>query len=208
MAMLAPIPGQSLTDEPQNFAWERPPEIVDPNDAIRFHMERLSEKPVAESVMFLMELGYPVDVLTRSILTASVGEGVHSIDVSLIAAPVIEEELGYMARTAGIEYKETFANDKTEDEIQEDKLRILIKQKLEDNLGKQDKSFARKTVEALGTPAEDDLEAMQDSITPEQEAVQQGLMDVGVEVPDEMASVAEEMSDPSQSGQGLMSRGV
>ena len=208
MAMLAPIPGQSLTDEPQNFAWERPPEIVDPNDAIRFHMERLSEKPVAESVMFLMELGYPVDVLTRSILTASVGEGVHSIDVSLIAAPVIEEELGYMARTAGIEYKETFANDKTEDEIQEDKLRILIKQKLEDNLGKQDRSFARKTIEALGTPAEDDLEAMQDSITPEQEAEQQGLMDEGVEVPDEMASVAEEMSDPSQSGQGLMSRGV
>ena len=208
MAMMAPIPGQSLTDEPQNFAWERPPEIVDPNDAIRFHMERLSEKPVAESVMFLMELGYPVDVLTRSMLTASVGEGIHSIDVSLIAAPVIEKELSYMARTAGIEYKETFGNDKTEDEVQEDKLRILIKQKLEDNLGKQDKSFARKTVEALGTPAEDDLEAMQDSITPEQEAVQQGLMDVGVEVPDEMASVAEEMSDPSQSGQGLMSRGV
>jgi|TARA_R110002096_G_scaffold15295_3_gene53567 hypothetical protein len=208
MAMIAPIPGQSLTDEPQNFAWERPPEIVDPNDAIRFHMERLSEKPVAESVMFLMELGYPVDVLTRSMLTASVGEGIHSIDVSLIAAPVIEKELSYMARTAGIEYKETFGNDKTEDEVQEDKLRILIKQKLEDNLGKQDKSFARKTVEALGTPAEDDLEAMQDSITPEQEAVQQGLMDVGVEVPDEMASVAEEMSDPSQSGQGLMSRGV
>jgi len=208
MAMLAPIPGQSLTDEPQNFAWERPPEIVDPNEAIKFHMDRLSEKPVVESVMFLMELGYPVDVLTRSILTASVGEGVHSIDVSLIAAPVIEEELGYMARTAGIEYKETFANDKTEDEIQEDKLRILIKQKLEDNLGKQDRSFARKTIEALGTPAEDDLEAMQDSITPEQEAEQQGLMDEGVEVPDEMASVAEEMSDPSQSGQGLMSRGV
>ena len=206
--MLAPIPGQSLTDEPQNFAWERPPEIVDPNEAIKFHMDRLSEKPVVESVMFLMELGYPVDVLTRSMLTASVGEGIHSIDVSLIAAPVIEKELSYMARTAGIEYKETFGNDKTEDEVQEDKLRILIKQKLEDNLGKQDKSFARKTVEALGTPAEDDLEAMQDSITPEQEAVQQGLMDVGVEVPDEMASVAEEMSDPSQSGQGLMSRGV
>ena len=25
------IPGQSLTDEPKNFAWERPPEIADPN---------------------------------------------------------------------------------------------------------------------------------------------------------------------------------
>lgn len=207
MAMLAPIPGQSLTDEPQNFAWERPPEIVDPNEAIKFHMDRLSEKPVVESVMFLMELGYPVDVLTRSMLTASVGEGIHTIDVSLIAAPVIEEELSYMARTAGIEYKETFANDQTEDEIQEEKLRILINQKLEDNLGKQDKSFARSVVEELGTPAEDDLEAMQDSITPEQEAEQQSLMDVGAdEIEDSM--LTEEMSDPSQSGQGLMSRGV
>jgi hypothetical protein len=205
--MLAPIPGQSLTDEPQNFAWERPPEIVDPNEAIKFHMDRLSEKPVVESVMFLMELGYPVDILTRSMLTASVGEGIHTIDVSLIAAPVIEEELSYMARTAGIEYKETFANDQTEDEIQEEKLRILINQKLEDNLGKQDKSFARSVVEELGTPAEDDLEAMQDSITPEQEAEQQGLMDAGAdEMEDPM--LTEEMSDPSQSGQGLMSRGV
>jgi|TARA_B110000285_G_C15110937_1_gene611061 hypothetical protein len=207
MAMLAPIPGQSLTDEPQNFAWERPPEIVDPNEAIKFHMDRLSEKPVVESVMFLMELGYPVDVLTRSMLTASVGEGIHTIDVSMIVAPVIEEELSYMARTAGIEYKETFANDQTEDEIQEEKLRILINQKLEDNLGKQDKSFARSVVEELGTPAEDDLEAMQDSITPEQEAEQQGLMDAGAdEMEDPM--LTEEMSDPSQSGQGLMSRGV
>ena len=207
MAMLAPIPGQSLTDEPQNFPWERPPEIVDPNEAIKFHMDRLSEKPVVESVMFLMELGYPVDVLTRSMLTASVGEGIHTIDVSMIVAPVIEEELSYMARTAGIEYKETFANDQTEDEIQEEKLRILINQKLEDNLGKQDKSFARSVVEELGTPAEDDLEAMQDSITPEQEAEQQGLMDAGAdEMEDPM--LTEEMSDPSQSGQGLMSRGV
>ena len=207
MAMIAPIPGQSLTDEPQNFAWERPPEIVDPNEAIKFHMDRLSEKPVVESVMFLMELGYPVDILTRSMLTASVGEGIHTIDVSMIVAPVIEEELSYMARTAGIEYKETFANDQTEDEIQEEKLRILINQKLEDNLGKQDKSFARSVVEELGTPAEDDLEAMQDSITPEQEAEQQGLMDAGAdEMEDPM--LTEEMSDPSQSGQGLMSRGV
>ena len=41
--MMAPIPGQSLTDEPNNFAWERPPEYTDPNDAIIFHMDRLAE---------------------------------------------------------------------------------------------------------------------------------------------------------------------
>ena len=30
----APIPGQSLTDEPKNYPWENPPEITDPEEAI------------------------------------------------------------------------------------------------------------------------------------------------------------------------------
>lgn len=217
--MMAPIPGQSLTDEPSNFAWERPPEITNPNEAVRFHLDRLSEKPVAESVLFLMEFGYPTDVLTRSLLTASVGEGMHSVDVSLIIAPVIEEELGYMARTAGIDYKETFAEDKTDDELQEERLRILISKKLNDSLGKGDNEFTRETLGSLGSSGEDDLEAMQADITPAQEQEQQELMDSGVEVDEEdvttdlpkVGMLAEENivnEDPMPSGTGLMSRSV
>ena len=211
MAMMAPIPGQSLTDEPNNFAWERPPEIVDPNEAIMFHMDRLSEQPVAESVLFLMEYGFPVDVLTRSMLTASVAEGMHTIDVSLIISPVIEEELGYMARTAGIEYKDTFTADKTDDEIQEENLRALILKKLDDKLGKGDDEFARQTLDELGSSGEGDLEAMQAKMSPEQEAEQQDVMDTS---PAEKGMLAEsevmggESPAPTPGGQGLMSRGV
>jgi len=211
MAMMAPIPGQSLTDEPQNFAWERPPEIVDPNKAIMYHMDRLSKKDAVESVLFLMEYGYPVDVLTRSILTAAVGEGIHTIDVSLIISPVIEEELGYMARTAGIEYKDTFTEDKTDDEIQEEKLRALILKKLDDNLGKGGNEFSRQTLDSLGSSDEDDLEAMQANLSSEQEAEQQDVMDTS---PAEKGMLAEsevmssESSAPTPGGQGLMSRGI
>jgi hypothetical protein len=211
MAMLAPIPGQSLTDEPNNFAWERPPEISDPNEAFRFHMDRLSEKPVAESVLFLMEYGYPVDVLTRSMLTSAVSEGIHSIDVSLILSPVIEEEMSYMARTAGIEYKDTFTADKTDDELQEEKLRSLILKKLDDNLGKGDDEFARQTLGALGSAGEDDLEAMQNSMSPEQEGEQQELMDSSSAeqgMVDEMESMGEETPAQTVGGMGLMSRGI
>jgi hypothetical protein len=197
MAMMAPIPGQSLTDEPNNFAWERPPEIVDPNEALIFHMDRLSEKEVAESVLFLMEYGYPTDVLTRSMLTASVAEGMHTIDVSLIISPVIEEELGYMATTAGIDFKETFTEDKTDDELQEEKLTALILKKLDDKLGKGDTEFARETIGALGSAGEDDLQAMQESAAP---------MDEEMATEEELPS--EEVPSPAQSGSGLMSRGV
>ena len=41
-ALRAAIPGQSLTDTPKNYPWERPAEIADPDEAIRYHMDRVS----------------------------------------------------------------------------------------------------------------------------------------------------------------------
>ena len=38
-----PIPGQALTDEPKNYPWERPPEISEPNEVIRYHLDRISD---------------------------------------------------------------------------------------------------------------------------------------------------------------------
>jgi len=192
MALLAPIPGQSLTDEPNNFAWERPPEISDPDEAVVFHLDRLSEKPIVDSVLHLMQMGFPVDVLTRSILTGAVGSGMHSIDVSMLIAPVIEEQLVYMGNTAGVKFKETFANDETDDEIQEKKLKDIVMARLDEELGKGDEDFIRDTTEALGSPEESSLEVMQESATPEQEEDQQELMD----------------TEPSDGGKGLMSRGI
>ena len=192
MALLAPIPGQSLTDEPNDYAWERPPEISDPDEAVVFHLDRLSEKPIVDSVLHLMQMGFPVDVLTRSILTGAVGSGMHSIDVSMLIAPVIEEQLVYMGNTAGVKFKETFANDDTDDEIQEKKLKDIVMARLDEELGKGDEDFIRDTTEALGSPEESSLEVMQESATPEQEEDQQELMD----------------TEPSDGGKGLMSRGI
>jgi hypothetical protein len=192
MALLAPITGQSLTDEPNNFAWERPPEISDPDEAVVFHLDRLSEKPIVDSVLHLLQMGFPVDVLTRSILTGAVGSGMHSIDVSLLISPVIEEEIAYMGTTAGVKFKNTFGNDETDDDIQEKKLKDVIMVRLEEELGKGDESFIRETTEALGSSQESTLETMQDEATPEQEEQQQEIMD----------------DNPIDRGQGLMSRGV
>ena len=39
----APIPGQSLTSEPKNYAWENPPRMVSPEESLTWHLDRLSE---------------------------------------------------------------------------------------------------------------------------------------------------------------------
>ena len=110
-ALQAAIPGQSLTDEPRNFPWERPPEIVDPDEAIRYHIDRVSQEDVIDNIFFALEFGVPVKNLTDSLMTGAVSQGIHSIDVSMIAAPIVRKFISKAADTAGVDYKEEFEPD-------------------------------------------------------------------------------------------------
>lgn len=102
------IPGQSLTDEPKNYPWERPPEITDPNEAVRYHLDRVSGEEVIDNVFTALDMGFPVKVLTDSMMTGAVGKGIHSIDVGLLVEPVIRKAVMKIADGAGVSYKETF----------------------------------------------------------------------------------------------------
>jgi len=111
-ALMAAVPGQSLTDYPKNYPWERPPEMTDPNEAIKFHIDRISDPEVIDNVLDLLEFGIPAKTLSDSMMTAAVGSGIHSIDVSLIIEPIVREFMMEAANMAGVKYKETFKPDK------------------------------------------------------------------------------------------------
>ena len=111
----APIPGQSLTSEPKNYPWENPPRMVDPEEALLFHLEKLEDKKAIESLAGLMALGVDILDLTEGILRAGVADGQHSIDVSLIIAPVIHEYIKGIGDAAGIDYKEGLVDEDEEE---------------------------------------------------------------------------------------------
>ena len=111
-ALMAAVPGQSLTDYPKNYPWERPPEMTDPNEAIKFHIDRISDPEVIDNVLDLLEFGIPAKTLSDSMMTAAVGSGIHSIDISLIIEPIVREFMMEAANMAGVKYKETFKPDK------------------------------------------------------------------------------------------------
>ena len=123
----APIPGQSLTSAPKNYPWERPPETTDPAEAVKFHIEKLSDPDVLDNVVFLMEYGLPIDTLVKSFLTAGVARGVHTIDTSLLIAPVIHRFLVSAAEDVGINYKEEFSKDPERKELSDKKAILLFK---------------------------------------------------------------------------------
>jgi hypothetical protein len=188
----APIPGQSLTDEPKNYAWENPPEITDPEEAIAMHMSKFNDPEVIDNMLALLDIGFPVRALAESILTASVAAGWHSIDVSLLVAPFMHEHIISMANEAGVSYVEGFEKD---EEAAQEKERQFILAKATQMLketpkGEQDAGYdmAMESLGILDKP-ESDYETMKE------------------ETPEMDASTMETEEEPQQMQRGLMARG-
>ncbi len=104
----APIPGQSLTTEPKGMPFERPPEIADPIEALDLHIENITKTEALEDAFYFLEQGLDLVSLVEGVLRSAVMEGLHSIDVSLIVAPVLHEYIKGLALEAGVEFDEGF----------------------------------------------------------------------------------------------------
>lgn len=184
-AFMAPIPGQSLTDEPKNYAWERPPEITDHNEAVKYHIERVQDEEVIDNVFFALDYGVPVKVLSEAMMTGAVGKGIHSIDISLIIEPVVREYIMRLADQAGIDYKETFDR---EEPNPKERAALLVRKAIK-NTPEEERDEGVDFLEETATIMESDTEEM-----PEEE---EGMIE---ETPQE-----EEMMQEEQP-KGLMAR--
>lgn len=188
----APIPGQSLTDEPKNYPWENPPEITDPEEAIAMHMSKFNDPEVIDNMLDLLDVGFPVRALAESILTASVAAGWHSIDVSLIVAPFIHEHIISMANEAGVSYVEGFEKD---EEAAQEKERQFILAKAREML----KSTPKEERDAGYDMAMESLGIL-DKPESEYDTMQE-------EAPVTDDSMIETEEEPQQMQRGLMARG-
>lgn len=110
----APIPGESLTQEPKKYPWEQPPEITDPKDALNMHMERLSRPDVMDGTIAFLEAGVPLKDMVLGVLRVAVSEGYHTPDVSLMVAPAMHEYIKKTADEIGIEYDEGLVDEEAQ----------------------------------------------------------------------------------------------
>ena len=189
--MDGPIPGQSLTKTPRNALYERPPEIADPNEAVIWHMKKLSDPKRLDNLLFTLEYGVPVKHATQAALTTAVAQGIHSIDVSLIIAPVVHKFISSTAEEAGITYLDDFED--KEENAQDEKAKA--------------QALLRKSVEE--TPVEERDEGYQ-MLSEMSESV--ASMDVEQETQGEVAEELQEVAaaieeEPQEKPRGLMARG-
>jgi len=117
-----PIPGQSLTAPPKGAAYERPPQTSDPEEALKIHLQNLNDPDAVEDIVHFVQQGVDIKTLNEGLLRSAVAEGLHSIDISIIIAPVLHEAIKGLVEAAGIEYDEGIDNRKEKDIIKKSRI--------------------------------------------------------------------------------------
>jgi|TARA_R110000824_G_scaffold348434_1_gene535173 hypothetical protein len=118
-----PIPGQSLTDEPKNYPWERPPEMSDPDEALSFYIDKLEDVDVLDPIMEVLgDSKIPLTTLVSGLVRSlGVSTGRHSIDVGLMISPAIHEYIKRVADILEVDYDEGLPKKGTSEAVEREK---------------------------------------------------------------------------------------
>jgi hypothetical protein len=86
-----PIPGMSLTGEPGNVPWEQPPMFVELDDVVNYYVEKITEPEAVDRLLETMKTDASLLDVANTVIKAGMMKGVHSIDVGVVAIPILVE---------------------------------------------------------------------------------------------------------------------
>ena len=89
----APIPGQSLTGEMGSKPWESPPKYNTVEEAIDFYIGQFAKPKLLGPLLDQVEDGIAISTIVNALQSGAVMEGIHTLDVGLLVAPVLVEYL-------------------------------------------------------------------------------------------------------------------
>ena len=103
--MQRPIPGQSLTRDPENpLPFEQPPKFVDKTDALEYLFSSFVEENKYESLLTVLDQGMPLMDLTKLLLMSGFQDGLWNFDLMLILIEPVAYMLMALAERAGINF--------------------------------------------------------------------------------------------------------
>jgi hypothetical protein len=100
----APIPGQSLTGELGSKPWESPPKYPTVEAAINFYIGQFAKPKLLGPLLDQVEEGLPISTIVNALQSAAMMEGLHTLDVGLLASPVLVEYIALQSEEAGIKF--------------------------------------------------------------------------------------------------------
>jgi len=124
----APVPGQSLTDEPQNYPWEHPPQYTNINEAAEVIFNRLTEEDAALNMLAMLKSGVPVEAIVRTLIFAGFSEGKFNPDLGILLAPIVMAMIVGIAKRAKLKEIVVTMDDKSPTKIAEE---FLVRKKFD-----------------------------------------------------------------------------
>ena len=110
-----PVPGQSLTGEPNKWAWEKPPQMTNVDEALIFVMDKLQNSPQTQkNYDKIITMGMPIESITNTIALGGFIEGLWSVDVLELLKPPLMASLMLYAEEKQLPFV-PFNNDKPAD---------------------------------------------------------------------------------------------
>ena len=98
----APIPGQSLTDEPGNYPWEHPPQYTNPEEAMAFLYDRVTEPEIVEQIISMLDSGVPVEAIVRVMTFSGFLNGKFNPDLAFVLVQPLMNMVSAIGIRAGI----------------------------------------------------------------------------------------------------------
>jgi len=98
----APIPGQSLTDEPGNYPWEHPPQHSDPEEILDNLYDKLTGGEMAEQVIAMLDAGVPVEAIVRVMTFSGFMQGKFTPDVGFMLVEPLMKLVSAIGIRAGV----------------------------------------------------------------------------------------------------------
>jgi len=124
----APVPGQSLTDEPGNYPWEHPPRHTNINEAAESIFRRITEDDAAMNMLAMLKSGVPVEAIVRMLLFAGFTEGKWNPDLAVLLAPIVMAMIVGIAKRAKLKEIVVTLDDKSPTKIAEE---FLLRKKFD-----------------------------------------------------------------------------
>lgn len=114
-------PGHSLTEDNSKWPWGRPPEMVDPDQAMDSLVDKLMDPRKKQEMFKLLMVGVSVEVIVEGMLFQAFRDGRFTPDVGLLIKGPLGIVIADMAEEDNIPYR-LFENDNALDEgVMDDK---------------------------------------------------------------------------------------
>ena len=175
--------------------WERPPEYNTVEETLAFYLKHLSKSDVIDDIMVLLEVGFPVKPLVKSLRISNTMKGKHNLDVGLLVEPFLIKFITATAESLDVPYEMGDVDLKKQ---AADKENRRISMLLDAALSRNKKTADKDEGVAL-------LEDVAENIDTEEEMPEEGEAPMD-EMPPEVGPEMQEQPTTPQ-GAGLMARG-